>query len=267
MFPIYATIISNCGGSSLIPYYVQQQISQQMATLNMLEHQLEINRLHLRQLQQLVTAPAIPQILFENEPSFESIDKVQYQRLPDGGYLCLKAGCLEKLKSRFSLKRHMKKHAENSYTCPFPGCNKKFPENPFPSILQRHMRCHTGEKPFNCRFPNCKKAFADATGVKRHEMTHTGEKPFPCTIENCNRRFSRGSTLKQHIASCHNIVGNTEVASYIQTPTVTNERFKCGNSNGRESPLPGNNQSKNSLKHPAILSDSSAFTVVKVVPN
>jgi len=178
----------------------------------MLERQMEIGRMQLRQLQQLLPFQSlpIPSLIRENSEHFlETIDQVQYQRLPDGGYLCLIPGCLEKLRSRFSLKRHTKKHTgEKHHTCPFQGCNKKFPES---STLKRHMRIHTGEKPFNCRFANCNKAFADATNVKRHEMTHTGEKPYPCPIEKCNRRFSRGSNLKQHMVSTHNVSGNSPI--------------------------------------------------------
>jgi len=199
------------------PYYpcnvvVQQEIRNQISTLNMLERQMEIGRMQLRQLQQLLPFQSLP--MYPTRDSSEqcfldTIAPVQYQRLPDGGYLCLVPGCLEKLRSRFSLKRHTKKHTgEKHHTCPFQGCNKKFPES---STLKRHIRIHTGEKPFNCRFANCNKAFADATNVKRHEMTHTGEKPYPCPIEKCNRRFSRGSNLKQHMVSTHNISGNSPI--------------------------------------------------------
>jgi len=119
------------------------------------------------------------------------------------GYLCIQPGCGETLKTRFSLKRHMKKHTgEKPHGCPFPNCTKRFPES---STLKRHIRIHTGEKPFKCRYPGCPKAFADATNVKRHELTHTGEKPYKCPSETCDRSFSRGSSLKQHMIGIHKI--------------------------------------------------------------
>jgi len=248
MNPIYIPTVSNYMnpiGPSMVPsnygnswcnnLLVQQEIMQQMAALNVLERQMEMGRLRLKQLQQVIPVqpqPISPSLTRESEQHVlkTTVDKVQYQRLPDGGYLCLVPGCLEKLKSRFSLKRHTKKHTgEKSHTCQFPGCNKKFPES---STLKRHMRIHTGEKPFCCRFPNCNKAFADATNVKRHEMTHTGEKPFPCPIAKCNRRFSRGSNLKQHMVSSHNMSGNSQVVISairkvnVQRQKEMEERFK-----------------------------------------
>jgi hypothetical protein len=45
-------------------------------------------------------------------------------------FTCTVAGCGETLKTRFSLKRHMKKHTgEKPHTCPYPNCRKKFPES------------------------------------------------------------------------------------------------------------------------------------------
>jgi len=235
MNPIGPSMVPSTYGNSWNNLLVQQEIMQQMAALNVLERQMEMGRLRLKQLQQVVPAqpqPISPSLNRESEQHVlqTTVDKVQYQRLPDGGYLCLVPGCLEKLKSRFSLKRHTKKHTgEKSHTCQFPGCNKKFPES---STLKRHMRIHTGEKPFCCRFPNCNKAFADATNVKRHEMTHTGEKPFPCPIAKCSRRFSRGSNLKQHMVSSHNMSGNSQIVINairkvnVQRQKEMEERFK-----------------------------------------
>jgi len=123
------------------------------------------------------------------------------------GYLCTHAGCGESLKTRFSLKRHMKKHTgEKPHACPYQGCTKRFPES---STLKRHVRIHTGEKPFKCRYPGCIKSFADATNVKRHELTHTGEKPYRCPSDNCDRSFSRGSSLKQHMIGVHKITAES----------------------------------------------------------
>jgi len=277
---------------------VQHQIMQQMATLTMLERQMEMGRFRLRQLQQVVPlqfqyiSPNLIRETSQQPLTQTTVEKGQYQRLAEGGYLCLISGCGEKLKSRFSLKRHTKKHTgEKPHTCQFPGCNKKFPES---STLKRHSRIHTGEKPFCCRFPNCNKAFTDSTNVKRHEMTHTGEKPFPCPIAKCGRRFSRGSNLKQHMVSSHNISGNSPIVISairrvnLQRQKEMDERLKCAKDNTNNNTAPNvdsiassqsdSRDQKNNgtgdanltivaFKKPILLSDgvpspSSAFTAV-----
>jgi len=282
---------------STSPYYppfgnvmVQQEIRNQITSLNMLERQMEIGRMQLKQLQQLLPFQSLSMYPVRDNPEqcfLETIDQVQYQRLPDGGYLCLVPGCLEKLRSRFSLKRHTKKHTgEKHHTCPFQGCNKKFPES---STLKRHIRIHTGEKPFNCRFVNCNKAFADATNVKRHEMTHTGEKPYPCPIEKCTRRFSRGSNLKQHMVSTHNISGNSPIVMAsirkanchrhveVEEPLIDPEKGTEATISQADikdvkvvqTNLNNESDSNDSLKRLPLLGDPrpSAFTVVSSPPS
>lgn len=59
--------------------------------------------------------------------------------------------------------------------------------------------------------PYCSKTLRDKCDLTRHIRTHTGEKPYICPI--CSVAFTRQDTLKKHVASKHEIVEVVRIAT------------------------------------------------------
>ena len=80
---------------------------------------------------------------------------------------------------------------ERPYACPVEACDRRFSRS---DELTRHIRIHTGQKPFQCRI--CMRSFSRSDHLTTHVRTHTGEKPFSC--DTCGRKFARSDEKKRH---------------------------------------------------------------------
>ncbi|CAH2213803.1 jg25814 [Pararge aegeria aegeria] len=86
----------------------------------------------------------------------------------------------------------MKHNAKIPHSCKV--CNYKCN---FKSVLQKHMRTHTGYKPYNCK--HCDYKCADKSNFGRHLKYHNRGTDFQCSL--CPLKFPRKYDLITHVRS------------------------------------------------------------------
>lgn len=102
--------------------------------------------------------------------------------------------CQKHFADRSNLIKHLRTHSgDKPFECAV--CHKAFRHS---STLKDHENIHKDTKPYHCS--HCGKQFANMANVKRHERTHTDSKPFACM--HCGRAFNQSSNCKQHEKKC-----------------------------------------------------------------
>lgn len=105
--------------------------------------------------------------------------------------------CGERFSRKFRLKHHMAWHTgETPYQCEV--CSKRFVHK---VALYKHKMIHDNEsKRLECQV--CGFKTRTKAHLERHMRSHTGAKPFACPV--CNKRFSQMYNMKAHLREHEN---------------------------------------------------------------
>jgi hypothetical protein len=83
------------------------------------------------------------------------------------------------------------------------------------------------QRQFRCTYPDCDRQFRRRTALERHLICHSDERPYVCWVPECHRSFKRSDNLKAHYPTHAKMGGrNRYVATLDNTSPAYSPEFR-----------------------------------------